>query len=56
MMHGLDAECSVLYHQWQQTQFRAPETPKLAHTRRVLGPLSPMNKILMLRYVTTVLK
>ena len=60
MMHGSDAECSDPYQ--RRTQFRYSaccsaskhqKHPSLAHTRRVLGPLSSTNTILMLGYVTT---
>jgi len=60
MMHSSDAECLDLYH--QRTQFRwsaccsASEHrkhPILAHTQRVVGPLSPTNMIPMLGYITT---
>ena len=60
MMRGSDAECLDLYH--QRTQFRwsaccsASEHrkhPILAHTQRVVGPLSPTNMIPMLGYITT---
>jgi len=53
--HGSDAECLDLYHKQTQLRQRTQKHPNLGHAHRVLGPLSSVNTIPMLGYITALI-